>query len=218
MNVRIVLLILFSCVGSNCGAADVSLTIDTQHPSHAISPRLYGIFFEDINFGGDGGLNAELVKNGAFEFSQSLMGWSQVKEASADGDVRIAEDDPAFPASPHFLRIHAADGQCGASNEGFRGIGVHAGENYEFSAHTRTPESSKTSLRVALVSDNGRTLADAELNDLGGKWSEHTAMLTPVETTGKARLVLTLTQSGTVDLDLVSLCPEKTWKGRGHGL
>src|SRR3970040_1432716 len=93
--------------GGGAAAADVSLAVDVAHPSHPISPRLYGIFFEDINFGGDGGLNAELVKNGAFEFPQPLMGWSQLEEDAAQGDVRVAEEDPAFSANPHYLRIHA---------------------------------------------------------------------------------------------------------------
>ena len=32
------------------------------------SPLLYGLFFEDINHGLDGGLNADLIQNGFFDF------------------------------------------------------------------------------------------------------------------------------------------------------
>ena len=90
--------------GGSAAAADVSLAVDVSHPAHPISPRLYGIFFEDINFGGDGGLNAELVKNGSFEFPQSLMGWSQFAQEGAKGEIQVAEADPAFAANPHFLQ------------------------------------------------------------------------------------------------------------------
>src|SRR5512145_3106298 len=65
-------------------AADVSLRIDADKPAHAISPRLYGVFFEDINFGGDGGLSAELVKNGSFEFPRALMGWKEQRAESGE--------------------------------------------------------------------------------------------------------------------------------------
>ena len=92
MKLRIFLLatIVWSLGSDYARAADVSLAVDVAHPSHPISPRLYGIFFEDINFGGDGGLNAELVKNGSFEFPQSLMGWSRWELDNAKGEVQFA--------------------------------------------------------------------------------------------------------------------------------
>ena len=40
----------------------------------AISTDLWGIFFEDISYSGDGGLNADLVQNGAFEYNRSDSG------------------------------------------------------------------------------------------------------------------------------------------------
>ena len=136
-------------VGSQSPAADVSLSVDIGHPAHAISPRLYGIFFEDINFGGDGGLNAELVKNGSFEFPRPLDGvggagsrepprgypaGSEYRCSSPD----ILDDEPAFAANPHYLRITATAATVGVVNEGFRGMGVRAGERYLFSTHARS--------------------------------------------------------------------------------
>jgi alpha-L-arabinofuranosidase len=46
--------------------SDLTLTVDTTTPGHAVSPDLYGIFFEEINYGGVGGLYAELIRNRAF--------------------------------------------------------------------------------------------------------------------------------------------------------
>src|SRR5262245_18811354 len=104
---------------SAVAAADVSVAVDATSPSHSISPRLYGIFFEDINFAGDGGLNAELVKNGTFEFPQPLMGWTAVAQDRAQGTLRVIDDDPANPRNPHFLRLQASDSDnsIGVSNE-----------------------------------------------------------------------------------------------------
>jgi alpha-L-arabinofuranosidase len=198
-------------------AADVSLSIDVAKPSHPISPRLYGIFFEDINFGGDGGLNAELVKNGSFEFPQRLMGWSASPQNRAKADMQVSHEDPSFAANPHFLRLRYTSGPTGAVNEGFRGIGVRAGERYMFSTRARAGGDDST-LHIALVGPGGATLAAVELTGIGTNWSEQSAVLIPAATAPKAELVLTLSRPGTIDVDLVSLYPEKTWKGRPHGL
>jgi alpha-L-arabinofuranosidase len=220
---------LLLAIGSGLMAAEVSLSVDVGRPAHPISPRLYGIFFEDINFGGDGGLNAELVKNGSFEFPRPLMGWEEQGATqrvpggergaqSADHTVETRTDDPAFAANPHYLRISTATGGAGIVNEGFRGMGVRAGERYLFSVHARSARSDAASIRLAFVSADGTELAAADIHDIGNEWSPHTAVLVPVQTDAKAQLAITLSTPGTVELDMVSLCPEKTWKNRPHGL
>ncbi len=75
------------------GAATPRITVDVQ-PGAAISPTMYGIFFEDINFGADGGLYAELVKNRSFEFDWPLRGWQVIRRAGATGRVLILRDPP----------------------------------------------------------------------------------------------------------------------------
>jgi len=206
--------------GSMATASDVTLKVAVQKPAHAISPRLVGVFFEDINFGADGGLSAELVKNGSFEFPRSLMGWSTVEPGATKGDVRVTEKDPAFSANPHYLRLATTESNRapGVANEGFRGIGVRAGERYLFSTQARANGSTPGTLRVSLVAPDGKTLATAKVTGIGPEWSEHAAVLTPSATTAKAQLVLNATVPGNLDLDLVSLCPEETWKNRPHGL
>src|SRR6266540_2994334 len=59
-------------------AADITtITVHADKPGAQINPAMWGIFFEDINFGADGGLYAELVKNGSFEFPEAMMGWNK---------------------------------------------------------------------------------------------------------------------------------------------
>jgi alpha-L-arabinofuranosidase len=229
--------LLFGVVASRLPAADVSLSVDVGHPAHSISPRMYGIFFEDINFGGDGGLNAELVKNGSFEFPRPLMGWEErgatqsvpgreqgarsqeLRVESADRIIEVLDKDPAFSANPHYLRITAqAAGGAAIANEGFRGMGVRAGERYLFSTHARASGDWAASIRLALISRDGTELAAAELRDIGGEWSQHSAVLVSSQTDAEAQLVIALSNPGAVDLDMVSLYPEKTWKNRAHGL
>lgn len=51
---------------ARASTAPVALTVDTAHPGHAVSPDLYGVFFEEINYAGVGGIYAELIRNRAF--------------------------------------------------------------------------------------------------------------------------------------------------------
>ena len=118
--------------------------------------------------------------------------------------IDILDDNPAFAANPHYLRLHSVDRHAAVVNEGFRGMGVRAGERYLFSVHARSNGDAAARLRVALVSPDGDELASARIADIGSEWSKHTAVLEPRETEAKAQLVIALEDSGSVDLDMVS--------------
>ena len=95
------------------------MTVDVSKPTAKIQPEMYGIFFEDINFGADGGLYAELVKNRSFEFPQPFVGWVPF------GNVTGQDANPCFDRNPHYVRV-VNDGRllrAGLDNEGYRGIG-----------------------------------------------------------------------------------------------
>src|SRR3954468_19402557 len=64
-------------------------TVKVNEPKAVIQPTMWGIFFEDINFGADGGIYAELVKNRSFEFSKPLMGWSIQRKKFVEGDILV---------------------------------------------------------------------------------------------------------------------------------
>lgn len=203
------------------GAADVTLKINAGQPSHAISPRLIGIFLEDINFAVDGGLNAELIKNGSFEFPHGLTGWSLSKLGKRPPAEVSVHQRTTASANSHFLQItpDSLNTSTGIVNEGFRGIGVRAGDRYLFSANFRTAEdTSAGKIRVMLIDEDGEGMATADLPAIASEWSHRSATLIPTRTTTKARLALSFSGPTTVDVDLVSLCPEKTWKNRQHGM
>jgi alpha-L-arabinofuranosidase len=179
---------------------------------------MWGLFFEDINFGADGGLYAELVKNRGFEFPEPLMGWVKLSPSLAQGQVSIREDDPFDPANPHYVRIESAGtAPLGLCNQGFRGIGVRAGRTYDLSAWVRIVNGSP-SVIAQLVSEDGVTLARATLQVAGPGWTKCKAVLQPTETDPKARLYVLIEGKGIVDLDMISLFPRDTWKGRPGGL
>ena len=209
-----------------CGAqaqqssSPVSLTVQVDRPAHAISPLLYGIFLEDINFGADGGLNAELVKNGSFEFPQKLMGWKPVVADADRRACRVVNDAPRRASNPNFMRLTAseADTSSGATNEGFRGMGVRKDEKYHFTAWARSEAGKPVHLKIRLVDSGGEVLSEAQVEVNSSDWHDISAVLQPNETDSKATLELSITGPALVDLDMISLCTERTWKGRPHGL
>ncbi len=196
----------------------VTLTIQAEQPGAKINPAMWGLFFEDINFGADGGLYAELVKNRSFEFPDPMMGWIKISPSLAHGNLTIREDDPFDLNNPHYVRI-ASEGTApfGISNEGFRGMGVRKGETYHFSAQIRELAGSPA-LLVQLYGGDGALLDAVRLETFSSGWQEYTATLHPSDTDAKARLALVLDGKGTVDLDMISLFPEHTWKNRPGGL
>src|SRR5512140_3303138 len=106
------------CLSTAANAATIEVQVD--RPGAEINPAMWGVFFEDINFGADGGLYAELVKNRSFEFPDHLMGWSTLRNTGSQGSVSIRDDIPFDSANPHYVRI-ACDSasEIGVANEGF---------------------------------------------------------------------------------------------------
>ena len=205
--------------GLGMNAQTNELVIQTKKLGAEIQPTMYGLFFEDINYGADGGLYAELVKNRSFEFPQNLMGWKTF------GHVTLKDDGP-FERNPHYVRL-AYPGhdhkRTGLENEGFFGIGVKAGEEYRFSVWARLPEgSSSEKIRVEIVkpstSADNHAFASQELTIDSKEWKKYQVILKPKLTEDKSILRIFLASKGTIDLEHVSLFPVDTWKGHENGL
>jgi alpha-N-arabinofuranosidase len=117
-----------------------TITVEVNKPGAAIAPTMYGLFFEDINFGADGGLYPERIKNNSFEFPDPMMGWKRVTRADAKGTLQLYDaGSRTNQPNAHYLQIKAdtGSGGFGISNEGFRGIGVEQGAEYSFSVRAR---------------------------------------------------------------------------------
>jgi alpha-L-arabinofuranosidase len=180
-----------------------------------IQKTMWGIFFEDINFGADGGIYAELVKNRSFEFAMPLMGWQEQKQ-KADGSVLII--NRGQQNNPRFARftIRSASGY-GLTNEGFRGMGITANDQYDFSLLARVQEGN-TKLRIELVNAANQKIGETSVTLSGKEWKKYTATITANATEQKAKLNIWFEGAGVVDADMISLFPQKTWKNRPGGL
>lgn len=198
--------------------AGPAITVHADKPGAAINPSMWGAFFEDINFGADGGLYAELVKNRGFEFPDPLMGWTKISPSLARGELTVRTDAPFNAKNAHYVRIQSGGtAPFGLSNEGFRGMGVRRDEAYDFSVRIRNVSGAPT-LRVQLYGGDGTLLDSVDLKQFSGDWRKYTATLHPHDTDPKARLAVLVDGKGTLDVDFISLFPQRTWKNRPGGL
>jgi alpha-L-arabinofuranosidase len=195
-------------------AQTAHIEIDAAAQGTPISPILYGIFFEEINHAGDGGLYAELVRNRSFEDADTPQAWTLVGDGS-----RIAIDTavPLNSRNPSSLRWEVM-GSASLVNEGYWGIAVQRGKRYRFSMYARCEAGFRGALTISLQSADGRVYAQRTLRGFGKDWKPFSATLTANGTDPKARLVLTANGDGALWLDMVSLMPVDTFKRRPNGL
>ena len=202
------LLTALTSVGIN---AQHQFTVSTK-PGATIQPTMYGIFFEDINFGADGGLYAEMVENRSFEFPNRLMGWNTF------GDVTVSDVKPAFDHNPHYVTLANAghrEKRTGLENRGFFGMGLKKGMHYDFTVYARlhTLQGKEAKFRIELVDEEDRPISKATVTVTSNKWQKHTATLTSDKTVEKGLLRIFLEGSESVDIDHVSLFPADSWQG-----
>src|ERR1051326_2826148 len=213
---------LLVCLSSfSLSAAPASITVDCSHPGHAISPTLYGIFFEDINCSADGGLYAEMVRNRNFEDSDKPQHWSTQSSGAAAVAITIDSSRPESSKNLRSLRVQVANlggSRAGVVNDGFWGMSFTKGEVYELSFWARGAKDFKGPLLASLESSSGIAYAQTKIAALGTEWKPYKLSLTAKGTDPQGRLVISTTKPGTFWLDMVSLFPRKTWKNRPNGL
>ena len=97
-------------VAISLNAEPAKITVDVAHPVHAISPTLWGIFFEDINMSADGGIYPEMVRNRSFEDAEKPESWnfSSNPEGKCQASVVTANGNDQAPLNPYIVRRFAS--------------------------------------------------------------------------------------------------------------
>lgn len=199
------------------------IVVNAKQFKGEVSPTMWGVFFEDINMGADGGLYAEMVKNRSFEFLKPLMGWAVKGKKISEGDFLILNRQGANLANPRYLRANikaAANGDAGISNEGFKGgMAIKKGLRYDFSLMYRQ-QVPGLKLHVQLLDDKGSILGETTLQptDTSGKWTTEETSLNAAASSGKGKLNIWFEGTGVLDMDMISMFPADTWKGRKKGM
>ncbi len=209
------------------GARQASIHIDTTRPTATLGPKLYGLFFEDINFAADGGLYAELVQNRSFEYFSvpgreydPLYAWEKIERGSGRGRVRVERSVPLHRNNPHYLVIHidAPGTGVGIRNAGYDGLRVDQGERYNLSLYARRSGRRIAPITVALEGEDGTVYGSTAIEAVTRDWQRYEGVIKVNGTDDSAQLALTTRGEGELHLDMVSLFPRKTYKGRKNGL
>ncbi len=225
-----------------------TITVQGGAPAISVSPLLYGVFYEDINYSADGGLYAEMVQNRSFEYRpiprgrvkydveraaamEPLSAWQSVQRGGLSCQVTTGGESPVHPNNPTYAVLTLSDealtlvGEAGKgpaagfANSGYDGgMPVTEGALYDVALHARCPSGSIGALRVALETADGTELAATTLPAPGAGWGKLAGELKASRSEPKARLVITAAKAGVVHLDMVSLFPRDTFKGRKNGL
>lgn len=203
-----------------------------------ISNELIGIFFEDISMSADGGLCAELIQNGSFEFSPAERdgwgpgtAWRSIRPGHSLGYIEPRQQDPIHPNNPNYMRLNIErvgmyydyNGWTGVGiqNDGYDGILLKGGDKYDFSVFLRNPDGKDKEVRaVLLVQGRGfraqpTVLADTTFTVSGKDWKKYEYTLTAAQDCPNASLQLLSLTTGVMDIDMVSLYPQDTYKGHG---
>ena len=198
------------------------IAVDAAHPGASISPQMFGIFFEDINFGADGGLYPERSRTApSNSTNRSPDGTrpsddSQRRAGRTKGELDIRTEDALNATNPHYLRVRAYEPGFGLWNSGFRGIGIESGAEYRFSAYVRT--AGPKAVRATITDESGREIGTGTLAGFNREWKRYETVIRTNATAQRAHFNLFLDEKGDVDLDMISLFPVDTWKSRPNGL
>lgn len=215
--VRLFLLMCF--ISTTLVEAQTVLTVNTDKPVSEIQSTMWGVFFEDINLGADGGIYAELVKNRSFEFYTPMMGWTETKTEGASGSILIQNRASTNQSNPRYARISwdATKGKYSLTNEGFRGMGIKGGLTYHFSMWAKSVEGS-SKLLIELVDSKNGVIGRTTLSSITSEWKKHEISFQASATDAKSSLRITFEGKGVLDADMISLFPDDTWKKRPGGL
>lgn len=203
-----------------------SITIDPNKTTITTSPLLYGIFFEEINRAGEGGIYAEMIQNRSFEDKSRV---DEVRDTplawgATNAEAKLDRSQPLNKNNPTALKVKAQAGGF-ISNGGFvrdfnanmtGNLAVTGGDVYDLTFYARIEE--KANLKAAFTDADGTELASAPVAIEGGAWKQYSVSLTPSRTSRETVLKISTDAPAEFYLDMVSLFPRKTWKGRKNGL
>lgn len=194
--------------------------------SKKISDMLIGVFFEDINYAADGGLYAELIQNRDFEYTLSDKeghdkSWNRSKAWHLNGEGSTFSIDSVAPIhanNRHYAVLRVEKTGASLVNEGYDGIAIKAGEKYNFSVFVLNPDKKSKKLLVRLSGKDGANYGEATLSANSNKWQKVEAMITANQTAADAQLSIIPQVPGEINLDMISLFPQKTFRNRKNGL
>jgi alpha-N-arabinofuranosidase len=212
-------------VFSSAQTPEPTIKIKADDTSVKVSPVLYGLMTEEINYAYEGGLYAELVRNRSFRDDPTQpLHWSVFDKGGGAGAISLDTSNPLNSAQPVSLKLAISKASAaqpvGIANEGYWGMAVRPETTYRASFYAKATADFSGPLTVSLMSKDGATVfASAQVKGISGQWAKYETEFT----TGKVapskdnQLVINATSPSTVWFSVVSLFPP-TYKNRPNGL
>lgn len=206
-------------------SAALTLNIQLDKSAHAVSPTLYGLMTEEINYSYDGGLYAEMVRNRTFQDHGfgGVAHWNIEHLGDSIASMTVDQTDGPSEALQHSLLINVkrADptNRAGVRNDGYWGMALRPDTTYKGSLYAKADSAEVGPLTAELINDNtGLSVAKVTMLGLSTDWKRYEFTLTTdrIEPSSENHLLLTVGHPGKVWLDLVSLFPP-TYKSRENG-
>ncbi|HEX4286669.1 MAG TPA: alpha-L-arabinofuranosidase C-terminal domain-containing protein [Terracidiphilus sp.] len=204
--------------------APATLTIHASQPVHPVSPTLYGLMTEEINYSYDGGLYAEMVRNRTFRADwMGVPYWYLVESGNAAARMTADKDTGPSDALKNSVRldVEQADvkNQAGMMNVGWWGMALRPNTSYKGSFYAKAGSADLGPVTASFISDNtGKAVASATVSAIGTDWKQYEFVLKTgaIEPSSQNHLALTVGHAGTLWLNLVSLFPP-TYHDRVNG-
>ena len=195
-------------------SAQVTLNIDAAKRGANIGERHYGIFFEEINHAGDGGLYAELISNRSFEDNASKPdNWEKVGKGTT---VKLCKDGLLNEVQHNALAVNISK-KGGIRNNGYWGINVVSEQIYKLSFWVKSDKGFSGTLVASLETKEGASLGQTAIDVvLKDEWQQITADIITTGNDTQGRFSLTTSKRGEFIIDMVSLFPP-TYKDRPNG-
>lgn len=184
-----------------------------------ISEGMIGLFFEDINYGLDGGLHSEMIENRSFEFLEARgindkffqefagdYGWKAYPENGSGAMLSIKTDAPLNDVNPHYLEFTSSASQSGFSNKAYDGICMKKDMKYKVSFYAKA-ENYAGNIRVLAMKDDVQVAVTFVQEKISGEWKKYQLELIASEDISYGTFVIELTEPGTVCFDFVSMMP-----------
>ena len=206
-------------------SAPIMLNIQLDKPLHTVSPTLYGLMTEEINYSYDGGLYAEMVRNRTFQDHGfgGVAHWNIEHFGNSVASMAIDPEASPSTALEHSLVIDVkqadSSNRAGVRNEGYWGMALRPNTTYKGSLYAKADSADVGPLTANLINDNtGKAMASAATPALSSEWKQYQFTLTTgtIETSSENHLLLTVGHAGRVWIDQVSLFPP-TYNNRENG-
>ena len=232
-KVTILSLALILSMGANAQQNNPKLNLQLDKATTSVSPTLYGLMTEEINYSYEGGLYAQLIRNTSFKDmkrgerrpgrppfeSQSPDHWALTDSTAAEAKVENAGGINKANSSALCLNVKDASKKSGLVNDGFWGFPVRATTLYKGGVYLKS-DNPNASVTVSLESLDGKTVyASTKIQNIGKDWQKYPFTLSTgkkISATKDTRFRITADENGRYWITRVTLFPP-TFNNRENG-